>query len=491
MWIVLPDYPSLNIVVTAFTLCFTFLLLFKDLDKIKAFAQSSYFKEFTGTIISGVLILCILGLVNYLSFKYPRGFDFSFDKLNTLSDQSKQIIKKLEKPLKVKVFARNENAAPYVSLLELYRLEAINTGKLINVDVLDPDLNPAQVAKYRVSKTPAAVFEYGEKLVLASETSERAMSSALIKVIRKSDPMAYFVSDKGSPNPSDKGDQGFSQIATKLSLNNFTVANISLMQVPQIPLDAGMLIILAPLKSFTDNEVAKIKTYLDNGGRLLIGLGPNLQKDLFANIKEMLRGYGVRIGRDLVIDKASYVSGSNGWIPIVKTYNTSHILTKDFTQATFFPLTTSIIGEKSDASFERRSLFFSSNYPGSWAEKNFEDLIKNITSYDQTSDIAGPIPLAVSVENVKNEMRIIALGNGTFVQNVYENQGGNFDFFLNTASWLAGESFVISSQRNESSQNVMVISAPQMATIFYFSVLFCPIVLLLNAFVVYRRTRVY
>ena len=108
-------------------------------------------------------------------------------------------------------------------------------------------------------------------------------------------------------------------------------------------------------------------------------------------------------------------------------------------------------------------------------------------SYTAGSDKPGPMFMTMSYESPDN--KIVAFGNSTFVINAYSKFGANFTFFLNSLSWTVGEDRLISFNLPIVQSQPIFISAPQMGIIFYFSVLFSPLVLFGVAVFMYRRKR--
>jgi hypothetical protein len=80
-------------------------------------------------------------------------------------------------------------------------------------------------------------------------------------------------------------------------------------------------------------------------------------------------------------------------------------------------------------------------------------------------------------------------GNSTFVLNAYQKFGANYAMFINTLSWLIDEDRLISFDLPVIQNEPMFISPQQMGIIFYFSVLFSPLVLFGVSIYMYRRKR--
>ncbi len=84
---------------------------------------------------------------------------------------------------------------------------------------------------------------------------------------------------------------------------------------------------------------------------------------------------------------------------------------------------------------------------------------------DKTRDIPGPVNLAVTLQrNVNNrDQRIIVVGNGAFLANVYSGNGGNLDLGINMVNWLADEERLITIQPRAAKDGKIILSKNQLS----------------------------
>ena len=166
-------------------------------------------------------------------------------------------------------------------------------------------------------------------------------------------------------------------------------------------------------------------------------------------------------------------------------------ITKSFKGEIFFPLVASleVIPDEilPGVKGEVRSLADSSPFPDSWGETSLKEMAEQHMTYTAGADKPGPLSMAMTYDGPDN--RIAAFGNSTFVINAYSKFGSNYILFLNTLSWAVGEDRLISFNLPIVQSEPVFISAPQMGIIFYFSVLFSPLVLFGMAIFMYRRKR--
>jgi ABC-type uncharacterized transport system involved in gliding motility auxiliary subunit len=187
-----------------------------------------------------------------------------------------------------------------------------------------------------------------------------------------------------------------------------------------------------------------------------------------------------------VVDKKSFVNGSEGSIPLFDTYNHEHSITKKFKGEVFFPLCSSIaINKESDKNITL--LMSTSEFPASWGETSLTEIANKNATFTQGKDVPGPISVAAAYEDAGK--KIVVFGNSTFVLNAYQKFGANYTLFLNSLSWLVDEDRLISFNLPIIQSEPVFISAPQLGIVFYFSVIFTPLVLFGIAIFVYRRRR--
>jgi len=204
-----------------------------------------------------------------------------------------------------------------------------------------------------------------------------------------------------------------------------------------------------------------------------------------------MRSYKIIMRNDLVVDKKSFVNGSNGSIPLVDHFDHEFEMTKNFKGQVFFPLVSSleIIPNEITPSLkgDLHALASTTAFPDSWGETSLKEMSTQNMIFTAGKDQAGPLNLALAFDGQDN--RIVAFGNSSFVLNAYSKFGSNFAFFLNALSWTLGEDRLISFNLPIVQSEPVFISSPQLGIIFYFSVLFSPLVLFGLAVFMYRRRR--
>lgn len=487
LWISIPEHLTLNISVTLLSLLITLILIFTNKANFQAQYESVQFKKFADTFVFVFLIFALISMVNYWSFKHQAQTDLSLFKLNTLTDQTRTVLKKLNGKVKMKIFARKQESFLWVAILDLYRVDKND----LEIEKIDIDVRPDLVQEYRITDEATLIIEYNGKKQYVTERDEINITNGLIKVSRETDPIVYFLTGHGEANLTAKDNEGMLYILESIKNTAVDIRTINLTSTSEIPFDAKTVILWGVKNKLMISEIKTLERFLDRGGNLLIGLDPDLNTDAHREIRDLLIRYHINLRNDLIMDKRSFVNGSNGTIPLVDSFNKDHIITKKFKGQAFFPLVSSVeefepTNKKAD---EKISFLTStSNFPESWGETNLKEVVSSNPSFTVGKDIAGPLNIGAVYESSKN--KIIVFGNSTFVLNAYMKFGNNFILFLNSLSWLVDEDRLISFNLPIIQSERIFISGPQLGIIFYFSVIFSPLLLIGSAIYMFRKRRV-
>ena len=483
LWISIPDTLALNIPVTLFNLALTALVIIVYREPLKKYYQTEHFKKLTEALIFVILVFFLGSLANYWSYKHPLQLDLSQFKMNSLSDQSKNVLKNIKDEVKFTIFARKQESLMWATLIEYYRMEKNN----IQVEKIDIDVRPDLVSDYHLTEAATLVVEYHGRRQYVTERDELNITNALIKISRSNDPVIYFVTGHGEGAFDSKEAEGLKFIYEAMKSSALEIRPLNLLSAQTIPFDAKALIILGPRTAFLSSEINVLDSFMQRGGRLLIGLDPDLNGDMHKPLKNFLLKYNLLLRNDLVVDKKSFVNGSEGSIPLFDTFNSDHPITKKFKGQVFFPLCSSIEKKLQNSDKSISFLMSTSDFPASWGETSVAQIAKKEIKFDKGQDTPGPLNVVAAYESAQN--KIVLFGNSTFVLNAYLKFGANYTLFLNAISWLVDEDRLISFNLPIVQSEPIFISAPQIGIVFYFSVIFTPLILFATAIFIYRRKR--
>ncbi len=336
-------------------------------------------------VVLVVLTLAIVGVVNYLGTKVHKRFDFTEGKIHSIAEQSISVAKNLKKQLNIIAFYSDQNSALYRfrSLMEIYRYY---TNK-INVEVVDPYKNPSKVKRYEIKSDGTLIFEYDKKDTRIEETSEEAITNAMIKVTRQEEKTIYFTQGHGEPDVDKSDDTGYSEVKGNLEKLSYKVKKLILFQEAAVPENAAALVVAGPQKPLLEKEVYLLEQYLtQKQGRLLLLLNPKQGQEL----KPLLAKMGLALEDNVVVevDPVTRLMGGDYFMPVVAKYP-EHAITKNFNYATLFPMARGLAKTSplpKDVSVD----FLASTSPNSWGETNYDNEIKTKKITKDPADKAGP-----------------------------------------------------------------------------------------------------
>lgn len=486
LWIVVSDNFLLNIATSAFTILFTIVLFFSKKKELTAFLLARTSKRLYTELTTLFLVFLVLVFSSYLVYKNPYEIDISSQKINSLSEQSIAVVKKIQKPIQVKVFSKRDQWEQILAILNFYS----TANSQIKVQAIDVETSPHLVQSYELKEFPAVVVEDETNKIIVKVMDELNLTNAFLKVIESKEYHLVYSTGHGELNLDEYGDNGGSFLREMMKNSHYHIEQLHLAKISALPSHTDLLMIIGAQDGFLDHELSMIEKYLESGGKLLISLNPDFKGDRLSKLRNLLQKWGIKISNDIVVDQISTVHGADATIPIVEKYTSQHRLMKDFTGTTIFPMTSSIELVSNEKEMSGEILVHSSPFPASWAEKNLE-AVKNGKAVFDNKDAKGPAGLVVLVAEtgLTNELKtkILAFASSSFILNGYASQGPNFNLFLNGIGWLIGNEGLISLNRPMLTNERIMMSSFQLSTIFYFSVIFLPILCLILSFYFYRR----
>jgi len=478
---------------------------------LKSLKQSFRRKSFIysgNLLLVVVLVLGIVGLLNYFLSKNNYRMDFTAAKLHSLSDQSVTVLKNLKADIAFKCFFREGNfgRAAMENLLKIY---AYHSGK-IKYEFIDPDKNPGLVKRYDVTQDGTTVIEAGDKESRITTTTEEDVTNALIKATRAAKKVIYFLEGHGEESIEEAGDNGYATAKAELEKLGYEVKKQTLALADRFPKDCALLVVPGPQKDLLANEFETIRTYLKDGGRVLFMVDPETAVTLPAFLAE----YGFKLENDIIVDTVSRLLGGDYFMPVVSEYET-HAITDKFGYATFFPFARSVeIGETKPEAATLTALAKTS--PNSWSERQLD---QKEVKFTPDKDKQGPVNLAAvssfktkaaepspapieakpgqpAVEEPKpkpeaaeKEARMAVVGDSDFAKNRYYGVSGNGNFFLNIANWLTEEADLIAIQPKTQTPRTIQLTPSQGRLLFLVSVIILPLAVLLLGVSVWVRRR--
>ncbi len=310
------------------------------------------------------IIIIFLLLINWLAATFHTRIDFTNEKRFTLSAATKKLIGELDAPVRIDVFLKGSFPSGFKKLsnsaAEILQEFKEIAGNKIQYNFIGPDelvsntnttwgdtliamglapINikaqiksgeqqqyafPAAIVHYKENEIPVLLFEkkgitdknvtgsitYSE-LNSAEALLEYKFADAISKLTQALRPMIAYSIGNGEP-----GDARSFDLAQDVLLKDYDLRTINLNKQLCNADTFKLLMIVKPIKSFTEEEKLKIDQFVMRGGKLLMFVDKleaeldSLQSmsnqvvayDRNLEINDLLFKYGVRINSDLVMD---------------------------------------------------------------------------------------------------------------------------------------------------------------------------------------------
>jgi ABC-type uncharacterized transport system involved in gliding motility auxiliary subunit len=433
----------------------------------------------------GVLVCLVLGvlvLINYLSYRHNHRFDLTPAKTYSLAPHTLSVLATLTDDLNVTIFYKQQERAELLDLANLFSRATPH----FRSSFMELDRNPARAEALGIRSYGSGVVEYQGRREKLHHFSEGDLVSAIIRLTEKDRKMVRFVVGHGEKDLAGTDPQsGYSRIRQAMEAENFHIESILLMQEGAVPEDTLILIVAGPQSDYFDQETAMIHDYLCGGGRVLMLLDPVR----LPVISGFLEQHGIQLASDFVIDTKSKLLSLDYLTPIVRP-NREHPITRNMNQAAVFPYCRSVIpraGHTTDADM----VILVQSGPDSWAERDYQSVYDGRVQFDAAEDLRGPVPVGVAA-GCGSAGRLVVYGDADFANNHYLSMLGNTDLLLNTVNWLAEESSLLSSRGQQAHAPVPLLFLTQNESrlILWSAVIVQPLlVLLVGLAVVFRRRR--
>jgi ABC-type uncharacterized transport system involved in gliding motility auxiliary subunit len=462
-----------------------------------------------GSIAAGsvLLFLAILVGVNWISDRQNKRWDLTEGGQFSLSDQTRQILRSLERPIAVKVFYRATDGSETTlrDRLDQYAYESSQ----VSVEYVDPDRDPTTAKRYEIQQYGTVVFEYDGRIERATVSDEQSLTNALKKVIEGRAKKIYFVQGHGERDPNDTAVEGMSGIADGLRSDNFEVATVTLIQEGKVPDDATVLVVAGPKTDLLAPEVQAIREYLDRQGKVMLLLDPPDAADGAqpSSLIALAREWGIDVGNNVVVDASGLgqLIGTSESTPV--GLPAPHPITDRFQIITAFPFTRSAAPIEGGANGRTAQKVMETS-PQSWAETDLKRLFASGETERNldTGDLAGPVSIAAAVSAAgpapappaegspepappRPETRLVVVGDSDFATNRVLGVPGNRDLYLNMANWLAQQEDLIAIRPKDPSSRGITLTADQQARINWIAFLGIPVLLIGNAVRVWWKRR--
>ena len=278
-----------------------------DKKKLIGTISKKHIKNGSYTMVMSVIFIAVVIVINMIVSTIPSKYseiDISSQKLYSIGDETKKMLKDLEKDVTIYQIAQSGSEDENISnLLKKYEDES----KHIKVEQKDPVVNPKFVSQYTSDDLSAnslivvcgdrnKVIDYNNMYetsmdyqTYSSQTTgfdgEGQITSAIGYVTSENLPVLYTVEGHGEKDMD-------SSIKEDIEKANMDIKSLNLLTEGSVPDDADCLFIDSPSTDFSSDEKDAIIEYLENGGKAMI-FSDYTTEDM-PNFDAILENYGVQ-----------------------------------------------------------------------------------------------------------------------------------------------------------------------------------------------------
>lgn len=410
-----------------------------------------------------VVVLAVVGMVNYLSGRYAKRFFLSSQTRIELSPRTLGLVRSLTNEVKVTLYYDKTDPlySTITALLNEYRYvnprirvvtvdyrwdageaqkvkshyklgEAAENEK--NLVIFDCEgrwkiANGNMLADYKLE--PVANEKEREfRRKLTAFNGEKMFTAFLLAVTSPKPFRACYLQGHGEHSPiSDDEVSGYRKFAILLQQNYVQVEPLTLVGTNTVPMDCNLLIVAGPTKAIGAEELKKISQYLDEGGRLF-ALFNSAAEDRRTGLETNLVRWDVIVGESPVSDVAHSLKGSDVAVGAFSEH----------------PVVRPLLGSMLDLIAPRPVSKLASKDSAADAPKVEAIVYTEATAVLANDPAPTPqrYPLAVAVEKLaprgviteRGSTRMIVVGDSFFLANGTIDLYANSDFARYAVNWL-------------------------------------------------------
>jgi ABC-type uncharacterized transport system involved in gliding motility auxiliary subunit len=411
-----------------------------DPDKARKFLVGRQVQYGSNSLIMLIAFLGILFFVNMLAYQNPKTWDLTEDKQNTLAPETLNTLKALPGKIEARAFySSSVKSQDIVTLLDNFKA---NSNGNFEYQFIDPNQNPVAAQNDGIDRDGTVVMQLGTQKEQVNFPSEKDLASALVRLMNPEKRAVYFVTGHGEVDTENTADVSLTMVKAALQNKNYTVKTLNLSSEGQVPGDAKAVIIAGPKLPLSTDEVALLQAYMDKGGALIVMEDPRALTQFGAApdplADDLLAKWGISFNNDIVIDP-----GANPPLLVLadpQNYGQHPITEKLRGIDSRFFTTASIVIGSTPAEITLTSL--AQTYPDAWGETDIKSIESNQAAFDASTDIAGPLTLAVAGENSANASRLVVFGDSEFASDTLYKRGLG-DILINAIDWATEQENLI------------------------------------------------
>ena len=377
---------------------------------------------------TGVLLVVVLvGLVNYLGMKYYARWDWTGSKLYSLSEKTTSVVAGLDRDVEVTLFIQPDSNV-YDASKELLERYAAASPR-VKLRTVDPQRNLVEaqrlVDELQLASLSVVVFQAGSDKRVIEESSlaewdysgmqygaqpsmtgfkgEEAFTGAILELVERRKPKVLFTTGHGERGLDDFEDGGLARVKDLLGKENLDLESWASLGQAEVPAGTDALVVAGPRVNFVQPELDAFDRYLERGGRMLVLADPELDAQggvVVTGLEAWLAKRAVVLGNDLVVDPSSTLPFFGAETIFVKASGI-HPIVESLSQADYpviFALSRSVKLGEVPSELDARTLLQTSGE--GWGETDLANL-RGVAKGE--TDNPGPVSVGVAISAKSDE----------------------------------------------------------------------------------------
>jgi ABC-type uncharacterized transport system len=429
-----------------------------------------------------LLALVVAGL-GWASARQAWQWDLSHGQRASLTPASIAALEALDGPLKVTSWARPSGdlrgrIAAFVARFQRAKPD-------LSLEFIDPDADPEAMRARGITLDGELEIRFGERSQRLARLDEREFTQALKRLARADAGRVSFIVGHGERKSDGEANADLARFAAALSEDGLSIERLNLATAAAIPDNAGLVVVASPQVVWSEAEVAALVDWIDRGGALLWLTEPGIDDGL----DRLARALGVARLAGRVVDAAGQGLGLDdpSFVPITEYPDHAAIRGLDLT--TLYPQAVAF-ARLANAPFAATPLLVTSNR--SWTETG---AIEGAVAWDEAAgEFPGPLDLALALTRlspgpVRDEQRVVVIGDGDFLSNRFLGNGGNRVLGTRLVHWLLGDEALGSIGEVEAPDRRLALSPQALGIIGVLLMVVLPGALAVSGIVVVWRRR--
>lgn len=276
-------------------------------------------KDTTRTILLVAILIALYIVLNlWMQTINLAQIDLTKDKLYTLTDQSKNIAKNIEKEMTFYVWGYQEESS-VVDLLKQYNAANSKINyKIVKTDDIEnkekygfEDNYPSIIGEAEDGRTSyindSDLYSYDSNYNVVDLT-EQKLTNAINNLSITEKTKVYFLEGK----TNFKTTSGLYYLSAYLKEEYYDIATIDMIADPSIPEDCDVLALMGLTTDLTEQEANNICEYIEKGGDMIITLDVDYNKTdrNYPNFQRVLDEYSIAMPNKVVQEtSANTVAG--------------------------------------------------------------------------------------------------------------------------------------------------------------------------------------